>query len=174
MLLLETIKVICQAAPEPDKSIDWSGMLPTGIAFLAFLVSIRTATQGKRLEVRTKRFERLAMQPVENSFAAADQLFQAQASTPASTALQTLVERVTDINITLSHINAIYTSFQYTDILEAGERFTDQVFAGQTQPLVTYASEYALWKTLVLDALYKALDREIGGWMREVKEWFAL
>lgn len=171
MLLLDPIEVICRAAPDSDKGMDWLGLLPTWIAFLAFLVSIRAATQGKRLELRTKRFERLAIQPIESSFIATDQLFQLHGAIPASANLQALTERVTDVNVLLSHIRVIYSAFKYDDILTVGDDFTDKVFAGQTQLLSTYAADYTLWKMRVLDALYKALDKEIGGWWRELKEW---
>lgn len=159
--------VFCQAVPVVEAGFDWSGLSSTLVAFLAFVYSLRAVAQGKRIEIQSRRFERLGIQPIESSFGVLDQLFQAHGGGPASDVLQILTERVADVNIVLSHIPIIYPAFDYADVVvRAGENFTDSVYAGSSHALIAFTSDYALWRMLVLDALYKALDKETGRWFR--------
>jgi len=168
MLLLDTITyVLHQAAPastEANKGWNWPATASTGVALLALFVSLRTASRGKSLDIQTKRFERLGIQPVESSFTAIDLLFSEQGTAPASDARQTLTERIADVDIILSHIVRLYPAFKYEDIIEAGEEFKSLVFEGPAETLASFGSAYAIWKLAVLNGLYEALAQEVKEW----------
>lgn len=164
MLLLDTFRIVQTVGKGGGNASPFSllSVVSLVVSLLSLGLTFIGAYRNKRVELIAKRFDKLCIDPIEAGFKELDKMFSEHGAEPAEDYLQQIANKLTEVNLVLVSLLAIYPSFDVESITDINDKFSDYYFEGTDEKVGDYLANYLKTKNTVINLLYKyILDNEL-------------
>lgn len=162
MLLLDTINIIrtTRQGGSGAPPFNWLALASFVISGLSLVLSFIGAYRNKKVELVAKRFDKLCIDPVEAGYKELDKLFSSHNGEAASEQRTQIAAKLTEVNLILVSLLAIYPKLNVTSITDANDEFSESYFEAKDEKVEDYLAGYLQTKNTVIHLLYQYILKE--------------
>jgi hypothetical protein len=151
----------CNLNPQESSSFDW---VTTLLAVIALIVSIYLIYLSKKVEIKTNKFNKLCLEPLEKYFDVLSDLILINKDNAISLYLNDITSINSDINVFLTKVKTIYPDLNIDFLQDTSIVFTDKAYENGLQNLQMYTifGDFLEARMIILDTVYNhSIEKEI-------------
>ena len=133
------------------------------VGLATILITIYVVYLGKKVEIKTNKFNKLCLEPLEVKFKILEDLYISNRDDELNKHLKDINDHVNDLCLLLAETKEIYPKLDINVLQDISHEFTDFAFQQKTEKLHATKSLFLKTKVKILSRVYDfALDKEIN------------